>query len=157
MKKNREKQLDAILNFLFKNFNNHYLGRPDQICKDAGIDANRAECYMLLHYLHQDGYVYLLDDKQDFYGMSSKGFFFIESGGYLKKNWIDKIKEFPKRNWILTLLFTSLLSFISAYLLKSERPVSQHIEIKIIQQDKKPQLIPNNQTDSLAKNNTNTR
>ena len=96
---NRHQKLDLILKYMSKNIG-EIPKRPHSIVRDANLDLEKFESYLLVNMLLDDGYLYEHYSKGEptgTYGIKYKGIIFLENGGYTFQHHIYKRKELSKK------------------------------------------------------------
>ena len=83
---NKHQKLDAILMYMSKNLGD-IPKRPDTIIKNANLNFDKSESYMMFRMLLDDGYIYE-HTTEGYYGIKYKGIIFLDNGGY---NFVYKV------------------------------------------------------------------
>ncbi len=100
--------------------------RPDSIVKNANLNFEKSESYLLVNMLLDDGYLYEHYSKGEptgGYGIKYKGIVFLDNGGYelqhkiyKRKQYAEKISDYVnflvKPLGILTMIFAGTYSLI---------------------------------------------
>jgi hypothetical protein len=87
---NKHQKLDSILKYMSENIG-EIPKRPDTIIKNAKLNFENSESFMMLRMLLEDGYVYE-HTTEGYYGIKYKGIIFLDNGGYTFENKIYKRK-----------------------------------------------------------------
>lgn len=87
---NKHQKLDSILMHMSKNIGD-IPKRPDTIIKNANLNLDKSESYMMFRMLLDDGYVYE-HTTEGYYGIKYKGIVFLDNGGYNFENKVYKRK-----------------------------------------------------------------
>jgi predicted transcriptional regulator len=92
---NRHQKLDSILKYMSKNIG-EIPKRPDSIVKNAKLNFEQTESYLLVNMLLDEGYLYEHYSKGNptgTYGIKYKGIVFLDNGGYELQHKIYKRKQ----------------------------------------------------------------
>ena len=87
---NKHQELDSILKYMSENIG-ETPKKPDIITKNAKLNFEKSESFMMFRMLLDDGYLYE-HTTEGYYGIKYKGIIFLENGGYTFENKVYKRK-----------------------------------------------------------------
>lgn len=91
---NKHQKLDSILKYMSENIG-EIPKRPDSIVKDANLNFEKSESYLMVNMLLDDGYLcehYSKEIPTGTYGIKYKGIVFLDNGGYTFQHKVFKRK-----------------------------------------------------------------
>ena len=62
--------------------------RPEDICKEAGLNIDRPKAYLMLNMMQTDGYVKNKSENTASYIILYKGVLFLKEGGYNRQKYL---------------------------------------------------------------------